>query len=70
VNSKGEIVGILFDGNLEGLPNRFVYTDQQARSVHVASQGIVETLRTVYKADRILQELGVTGKSAGKKASD
>jgi hypothetical protein len=70
VNSKGEVVGILFDGNLEGLPNRFVFTDEQARSVHVASQGIVEALRTVYKADRILQELGLAGTSAGKKASD
>ncbi|MCL4851204.1 MAG: S46 family peptidase, partial [Bryobacteraceae bacterium] len=58
VNTKGEIVGIIFDGNIEGLPNRFVFTDQQARSVHVASQGIVEALRTVYKAHRVLKEIG------------
>lgn len=58
VNTKGEVVGILFDGNLEGLPNRFVFTDEQARSVHVASQGIVESLRSVYRARRILKELG------------
>jgi len=58
VNTKGEIVGILFDGNIEGLPNRFVFTDQQARSVHVAAQGIVEALRTVYKAHRVLKEIG------------
>jgi hypothetical protein len=58
LNTKGEIIGILFDGNIEGLPNRFVYTDQQARSVHVASQGIVEALRNVYQAEEILKELG------------
>jgi hypothetical protein len=58
LNTKGEIVGILFDGNIEGLPNRFIFTDEQARSVHVASQGIVEALRNVYKADRVLKELG------------
>lgn len=58
VNSKNEIVGILFDGNIEGLPNRYVFTDTQARSVHVASQGIVEALRSVYKATRVLTELG------------
>ena len=59
VNTKGEINGILFDGNIEGLPNRFVFTDDTARSVHVASQGIVEALRKVYNAKRILVELGV-----------
>ena len=58
VNSKNEIVGILFDGNIEGLPNRYIFTDTQARSVHVASQGIVEALRSVYKAKRVLKELG------------
>lgn len=59
VNGKGEIVGILFDGNIEGLPNRFVYTEQQARSVHVASQGIIEALRNVYNARRLLAEIGM-----------
>ncbi len=59
VNTRGEIVGILFDGNIESLPNRFVYTEEQARSVHVAAQGIVEALRKVYGADRLLAELGV-----------
>ena len=59
VNGKGEIVGILFDGNIEGLPNRFVYTEAQARSVHVASQAIVEALRSVYHADRLLREIGM-----------
>jgi hypothetical protein len=59
LNTKGEVVGILFDGNIEGLPNRFIYTEEQARSVHVASQGIVEALRNVYGADRLLKELGV-----------
>lgn len=59
VNTKGEIIGILFDGNMEALPNRFVYTEEQARSVHVASQGIVETLRKVYRAEKLLEELGL-----------
>ena len=58
LNVKGEVVGILFDGNIEGLPNRYLYTDSMARSVHVASQGIVEALRKVYRADTLLKELG------------
>ncbi|MBI1788811.1 MAG: S46 family peptidase [Acidobacteria bacterium] len=59
VNTKGEITGILFDGNIEGLPNRFVYDDVTARSVHVAGQGIVEALRKVYGAGKLVEELGV-----------
>ncbi len=59
VNTKGEVVGIIFDGNIESLPDRFVYTDLRARSVHVASQGMVEALRKVYRAERLVKELGV-----------
>ncbi len=58
VNTKGEIIGILFDSNLEAMANGFVYDDVQGRAVHVASQGIIEALRKVYHADRILGELG------------
>ncbi len=58
VNTRGEIIGIVFDGNLEGLPNRYVFEDQRARSVHVASQGIIEALQKVYRAERLLKELG------------
>ncbi len=58
LDRNAQIVGILFDGNIEGLPNRFVYTEQQARSVHVSSQVILESLRKVYHAQRIVAELG------------
>lgn len=58
VNAKGELVGILFDGNIEGLPNQYLYRDKMERSVHVASQGIVEGLRNVYRATGILREIG------------
>jgi len=58
VNTRGEIVGIIFDGNLEAMPNRFLYHDAQARSVLVAAPGILESLRRVYRAERLLAELG------------
>jgi hypothetical protein len=57
VNEKGELIGILFDGNWEGLENQYLYTDEQARSVHVASKAILDALKKVYKADRLLGEL-------------
>jgi hypothetical protein len=59
VNKAGELIGITFDGNLESLPNVFLYTSDQARAVHTDARGIAEALEKVYKATRILQELGV-----------
>ncbi len=58
INTKGELTGILFDGNIEGLPNNYVYRDVRERSIHVASQIILESLKKVYKADAILKEIG------------
>jgi hypothetical protein len=59
VNRAGELVGVVFDGNLESLPNTYLYTDEQARAVHVAVQGIAEALEKVYNAKPLLRELGI-----------
>lgn len=56
VNRHGEFVGIIFDGNLESLPGTYLYSDEKARAVHVAAQGIVEALRHVYSADALVRE--------------
>jgi hypothetical protein len=64
VNRAGEVVGLIFDGNIESLPNNFQYTETQARAVHVASQAILEVLRKVYSAGRILDELGFPAAAA------
>ncbi len=57
VNTKGEVVGLIFDGNLAMLPNRFLYRDLQARAIAVHSEAILEALRKVYAADALLKEL-------------
>jgi hypothetical protein len=56
----GELAGVTFDGNLESLPNIYLYTDEQARAVHVSAQGIAEALVKVYKAEALLRELGIS----------
>ncbi|MFB3812554.1 MAG: S46 family peptidase [Terriglobales bacterium] len=61
VNAKGEVVGIIFDGNIQSLPWRFQYEDEVGRAVSVDARGIVEALRNVYQADRVADELVGTG---------
>ena len=71
VNKAGELVGIIFDGNLESLPATYLYTEEQARAVHVAAQGIIESLNKVYKTPALILELGIKAKApkAGGKPS-
>jgi hypothetical protein len=65
VNQRGELVGVTFDGNLESLPVTYLYSDEQARAVHVDVRGIVESLDRVYKASDLLKELGITPTRSG-----
>ena len=67
VNKAGEVVGIIFDGNIQSLVLDFYYDDRQARAVHVDSRGIIEALRKIYGADPLANEL--TGMKAAAKAA-
>lgn len=57
VNAAGEVVGLIFDGNIQSLVWDFVYTDEQARAVSVSSQAIPEALRAIYDAEPLAQEI-------------
>ncbi|HEX5443578.1 MAG TPA: S46 family peptidase [Pirellulales bacterium] len=57
INRKGELVGIIFDGNIYSLVLDFVYSDTLARAVSVHSSAILEALEKVYQADRLVEEL-------------
>ena len=57
VNKRGEVVGIIFDGNIQSLAWNFAYSDKQARAVSVDSRGIQEALRKIYGASALADEL-------------
>ena len=57
LNRQGEIVGLLFDGNLASLGDAFYYDEKVNRSVGVHAGAILESLRTVYRADDLLGEI-------------
>lgn len=66
VDRKGEVVGIIFDGNIESLPWNFAYSDVQGRAVSVDARGIQEALRGVYGATALADELWGTKAQAAK----
>jgi hypothetical protein len=64
VNRAGEFVGIIFDGNIQSLVLDFAFEERQARSLSVHSAGILESLRKVYGAGVLVDEL-IKGRRKG-----
>jgi V8-like Glu-specific endopeptidase len=57
VNTKGELVGLIFDGNIESLVWRYVFTDEKGRAVAVHSKALTEAIAKVFEAPAIANEL-------------
>ena len=57
VDKDLQVVGLIFDGNIESLPNDFYYTQERARAVSVHTDAIVQALANVYGMGRIVEEL-------------
>lgn len=62
-----DVVGIVFDGNIESLPGDYIYLPELNRSVAVDIRGILEALDVVYDMDRVVLELK-TGRLAATEA--
>jgi hypothetical protein len=57
LNRKGEIVGLAFDGNIENVANRFLFSTETPRTVSVSTSAVSEALRKMYNADKLADEL-------------
>ena len=57
INKKGELVGLIFDGNIESLVGDYVYDEKANRAVALDSSAIIEVLRKLYAAGALADEL-------------
>ena len=58
VNRDGELVGLIFDGNIQSLVADYMYDDKQARAVSVAAPAITEAIRVIYQAPELADSIG------------
>ena len=57
INKKAELVGLIFDGNIESLVSRFIYDEGKNRAIAVHSVAMIEALRQLYDAGALADEL-------------
>ncbi len=57
INRKGEIVGLIFDGNIESMVSDYVYDGVASRAVAVHTGGMVEAMRKLYDAGSLADEI-------------
>ena len=61
INRDAHIVGLAFDGNLQSLGGAYHFDEAVNRCVSLHTAGLIEALRVVYRAERILKEIIVLG---------
>jgi hypothetical protein len=57
INKNAELVGLIFDGNIQSLVGNFFYDESVNRAISVDSRGMLEILRNIYGANEIADEL-------------
>ena len=59
LNAKGELVGLLFDGNYESLSADWIFNPELTRSIHVDARYMRWVMDEVDHAERLLEEMGL-----------
>lgn len=69
INADAQLVGLIFDGNIESLPGRFSYVEEVNRAVAVHPGVMIESLRKLYDANLLADEIeGIVAQPAPPKA--
>jgi hypothetical protein len=59
LNSKGELVGLLFDGTYETVASNFLFDKAKTRAIHVDSRYMLWNMTDVDGATNLLKEMGI-----------
>ena len=70
ISKDGEVVGLIFDGNIHSLGGDYGFDETKNRAVAVHSAAILESLGKVYGADRLVKELKASGSKPGAGATE
>jgi S1-C subfamily serine protease len=57
INKDGELIGLIFDGNIQSLVGNFIYDESVNRAISVDVRAMTEVLRKVFEANQIADEL-------------
>jgi hypothetical protein len=57
INKNRELVGLIFDGNIQSLVGNFEYDESVNRAISVDVRGMLEILRKVFNANEVADEL-------------
>ncbi|MEW6729693.1 MAG: S46 family peptidase [Acidobacteriota bacterium] len=64
LNGNGELIGVVFDGNYEGLGSDYVYNSEQSRTIGVDIRYVLFLAEKMAAANHLLKELEIHGKGA------
>ena len=57
INKNGELIGLIFDGNIQSLVGDYIYDESVNRAISVDVRAMTEVLRKVFDANEIADEL-------------
>lgn len=57
INKNAELIGLIFDGNIQSLVGDYIYDESANRAISVDARGMIEVLRKVFDANEIADEL-------------
>src|SRR5215813_2218380 len=57
INQSGELVGLIFDGNIQSLVGDFMFDGSVNRAISVDSRGMLEVMKKIFGANELVTEL-------------